>query len=276
MEKANFPIQLMCRVLEVSRSGYYAWRGRSPSRRQLENARLAQEIEEIFTESRQTYGSPRIREELEARGQSVGRNRVVRIMKELGLCAQQRRRYRSTTDSNHSYPVAENLLNRQFIVSRPNEVWAADITFLWTDQGWLYLAVILDLYSRRVIGWSMQNHLQSQLVCDALNMALGQRVSAPMHHSDQGSQYSSHDYQALLEQHGIACSMSRRANCWDNAVVESFFGTLKQELVHRQRWTTRAELKSAVYEYLEVFYNRRRRHSTLGYVSPAHFERGVA
>jgi transposase InsO family protein len=268
----------MCRVLEVSRSGYYAWRKRLPSKRQLENVQLAQEIDEIFTESRQTYGSPRIREELGARGYAVGRNRVIRIMQELGLYALQRRRYRSTTDSDHSYPVAQNLLDRRFTVSRPNEVWAADITYLWTDQGWLYLAVILDLYSRRVVGWSMKNHLRSELVIDALDMALCQRApsGAPLHHSDQGKQYASDKYQVLLEHKGITCSMSRRANCWDNAVVESFFGTLKQELVHRQRWTTRAQLKSAVYEYLEVFYNRRRRHSTLGYVSPAEFERGVA
>lgn len=268
----------MCRTLGVSRSGYYAWRQRPCSQRQVADSKLAHEIEVIFEESRQTYGSPRIREELAAQGLRVGRNRIVRLMQELGISAQTRRRFRVTTDSDHTYPVADNLLNREFDVPSPNTVWASDITYLWTDQGWMYLAVVIDLFSRRVIGWSMQNHLRAQLVLDALTMALGQRGlgAAPLHHSDQGVQYSSTDYQEILERHGITCSMSRRANCWDNAVVESFFGTLKQELVYRHRWTTRSALRHAIYEYTEVFYNRRRRHSTLGYVSPAEFERNVA
>lgn len=199
-------------------------------------------------------------------------------MREMGLFGQPRRRYRQTTDSEHSSPVAENLLDRKFEVSDPDTVWAADLTFVWTDQGWLYLAVVMDLYSRRIVGWSMKNHMRKELVLEALRMALSRRTlaAAPLHHSDQGSQYCSDRYREALEENGITCSMSRPANCWDNAVVESFFGTLKQELVHRQRWCTREAARAAIYEYIEVFYNRKRRHSTLGYVSPAEFERNAS
>ena len=268
----------MCRVLEVSRSTYYARKGRVPSAREVENEQLAQEIQKIHERSMKTYGSPRIHRELQDQGNRVGRHRVARIMRENAICGRVRRRFRKTTNSDHGHNVADNLLRREFTVDSPNKVWAADLTYLWTEQGWAFLAVILDLYSRRVVGWSLQNHMQTGLTLSALQMALGQReVSRELvHHSDRGTQYASAEYQRLLSKHGVTCSMSRRGDCWDNAVVESFFGTLKQELIYTRRWRTRRELKDAVHDYIELFYNRTRRHSTLGYVSPAKFEESVA
>ena len=264
----------MCRVLEVSTSGYYDWRGRAESQRKKQDRRLVVEIKAIHRQSRQTYGSPRIHDQLKDRGIRCGKKRVARLMQLHGLRAKQTRRFKATTDSKHTLPVADNVLSRQFTPSAPDVVWAADITYIPTRQGWLYLAVVLDLFSRRVVGWSMHKRLDRSLVLDALEMALRGRSPGPglIHHSDRGSQYASGDYQALLEAQQMICSMSRRGNCWDNAPVESFFSTLKRELVHHCRYQTRAEARAELFEYIEVWYNRRRRHSSLGYQSPAEYE----
>ena len=265
----------MCRLLGVSPSGFYAWRSRPPSRRQIENQKLLREIREIHQQSRGTYGSPRMHAELRSRKRPVGVHRVARLMHENGISGRLKRRWRRTTDSKHSLPVAPNELDRKFQVDEPNRVWATDITYIWTLEGWMYLAVVEDLFSRRIVGWSMADHMRTDLVLGALDMALGNRQANGqlLHHSDRGSQYASFAYQKRLEQRGITCSMSRRANCHDNAVVESFFGTLKRELVHRCTWLSRNQARLAIHEYIEVFYNRWRRHSTLGNVCPAEFER---
>jgi putative transposase len=266
----------LCRVLEVSASGYYAWRKEPQSCRKRENLRLITHIRAVHEESRKTYGSPRIHAELCDRGMRCGENRVARLMREEGIAAKHKKKHKATTDSNHQLPVAENKLNRSFDVATPNTAWAADLTYIWTAEGWLYLAVILDLFSRKVIGWSMQERMQTRLVGDALRMALGTRkVSGELiHHSDRGSQYASKEYQKMLA--GITCSMSRKGDCWDNAVVESFFSSLKREWVQDKRYATRAEARADIFHYIEVWYNRKRRHSTLGYLSPAEFERKVA
>lgn len=274
-EEANFPTKMMCRILKVSRSGYYAWKERDTSRRAKENEVLAQEIEEIHGESRKTYGSPRIREELRARGRNVGRKRVARIMREKGLYGRRRRKFKNTTNSNHKHPVAANILARNFTVDKPDKVWVADITYIWTLEGWIYLAVILDLFSRRVVGWSMAAHMRTELVEDALRAALGHREPSEdglLFHSDQGSQYASDDYRKALCAAGIERSMSRKGECWDNAVAESFHSTLKTELVHRTIFLTRETAKTTIAEWIEVFYNRQRRHSTIGYSTPVAFE----
>lgn len=270
----RFPVTLMCRTLAVSSSGYYAWAARPESRRAVENRRLVAEIRVIHAESRATYGSPRIHAALHARGQRVGAKRVARLMRDGAIRAKMVKKWRATTDSAHQHPVAPNTLNRQFAVAAPNRVWAGDITYVWTAEGWLYLAVVLDLYSRRVIAWGMGSRLTQELATDALTMALGHRQPAAglLHHTDRGSQYAATAYRELLAGHGLTASMSRRANCWDNAVVESFFHTLKTELVYHQRYTTREDAKQDIFEWIEVFYNRVRRHSTLGYRSPAEFE----
>ena len=274
-ESANYSVTSMCRVLGVSRSGYYAWKSRPPSARAKANAELATQIAAIHEASRGTYGSPRIHAELRCRGFEVGRNRVARLMAEHGVVARFPRRFRCTTDSNHELPIAENIVDRKFEAKAPNRLWVTDITYVQTAQGWLYLAVILDLFSRRVVGWSMADHMRTELVKNALAMALGNRAvdGELVHHSDRGSQYASSEYQRALAKHGIVCSMSRRGNCLDNAVAESFFGTLKVEMFYgRPIPKTRDVARAAVHEYIEVFYNRERRHSALGYVSPAEFE----
>lgn len=265
----------MCRLLGVSPSGYYAWRGRPPAARTVEDQRLTREIQVIFAANRELYGSPRVHAELRAQGTCIGRKRVERLMRAKGLQARTERAFRRTTDSTHDLPVAANRLDRQFRVDAPDHVWATDITYIPTGEGWLYLAVVLDLWSRRIVGWSMAPHMRTELVRGALEMALGHRVPGPelLHHSDRGGQYASHDYQRVLRDQGIACSMSRPGQCHDNAVVESFFGTLKRELVHLTSWPTRLAARGALHEYIEVFYNRRRRHSYLGYLSPVEFER---
>jgi transposase InsO family protein len=271
-------VALLCRVLEVSRSGYYAWEGHEVSARQKANAGLVERIRQVHQDSRRTYGSPRVRAELKAQGQPVGRHRVARLMREVGLRARQRSRFVHTTDSRHGLPVAPNVLARDFNPSKPDRSWATDITYVPTREGWVYLAVALDLFSRRVIGWAMDRCIDRHLVLSALDMALKGRRPPPglLHHSDGGSQYASADYQRALADRGIRCSMSRKGNCWDNAVVESFFSTLKTELVHEADFSTRESAKGALFEFIEVFYNRKRRHSSLGYVSPVEFEKAAS
>jgi transposase InsO family protein len=273
-EKANFPIRLLCRTLQVSRAGFYAWHGREPAARSQADDRLALEIAAIHAKSRRCYGSPRIHAELIERGCRTSRKRVARLMRTRGLAGRRRRRFRVTTHSQHPYPVAPNHLARQFERAAPDQAWVTDITYLWTAEGWLYLAVILDLYSRFAVGWAMNERITDDLTLDALTMALRRRRPSPglLVHSDRGSQYASRDYQQQLAAHGIVCSMSRRGNCWDNAVAESFFATLKIELVTEADWATRAAARADVFDYLEVFYNGQRRHSALGYLSPRLFE----
>lgn len=263
--------------MQVTRSGFYAWHKREPSQRQQENETLLVQIRSFFERSKQTYGSPRIVRDLHEEGISCGKHRVARLMRQAGLRAVVAARYRVTTDSKHALPVAQNVLDRDFNAPAANAKWAGDVTYLWTGEGWLYLAVVLDLFSRRIVGWSMQPSLDRSIVVNALQAALSQRrpEAELLHHSDRGSQYASADFQAVLSEQGIVCSMSRRGNCWDNAPVESFFGTLKQELVHRGHFATREGARQEVFEYIEVWYNRQRRHSSLGYVSPEEFERRV-
>ena len=268
----------MCRALRVSPSGYYAWRGRQESRRSREDRALLAQITEVFDRSKGRYGSPRVHRALRDRGARCSRKRIARLMRQHGLQARRAQRSATTTDSAHARPVAENVLDRQFEADVPNARWATDVTYVWTREGWLYLAVVLDLFSRRVVGWSMRETLHRALVIDALEMALAARrpVAGLLCHSDRGSQYASGEYQQVLERSGCTCSMSRRGNCWDNAVVESFFATLKCELVHGERFETRAEARQALFAFIEVWYNRERLHSSLGYVSPATFERAAS
>jgi len=272
--RGQFPVGLMCRMLGVSRAGLYAAGRRGPSARAQANVALQSEIRTIYATSRQTYGSPRVHAELRARGRRCGRHRVARLMRADGLAPRRRRRYRVTTQSRHRHPAAPNVLARRFAVGVPNQVWAGDITYLPTREGWLYLAVLLDLGSRRVIGWAVAATLEHGLTLAAVQMALGTRRPRPglVHHSDRGSQYACSEYRAVLLAHGLIPSMSRTGDCWDNAAVESFLGTLKRELVEGADWATRAEAEAAVGEYLEGWYNRQRRHSALGYVSPVVYE----
>lgn len=273
--REEFEITVMCRVLAVSRSGYYAWRQRPVSPREMADQALSQQIKTIPQQSRQTYGSPRIQVELAENGVSCGHNRVARLMHDEELWAKQKRKFRvTTTDSAQPYPVAPNLLNQDFTASRPNEKWLTDITYIPTAEGWLYLAGVMDLFSRRIVGWAMSDSLERPFVIAALQMAIKMRQPPPglLHHSDRGSQYASQDYQALLTQHHMGCSMSRTGNCYDNAPMESFFGTLKTELVHHCHYQTKAEAKTDIFEYIEVFYNRFRRHSALYYQSPVNYE----
>lgn len=265
---------IRCRALGVSRSGYYAWRCRPESDRARENRCLLVEIRAIHEQSRKTYGSLRVWAELRSRGLRCSRNRVARLMQRAGIAAVMRRRYRHTRDSRHDYPVAPNVLEQDFRVASVNRVWLTDITYIWTEDGWLYLSVLLDLASRRVVGWAMSARADRQLTMAALAMALGRRrpLGGLIHHSDQGGQYACWDYQRMLTDNGFECSMSRRGNPYDNAAMESFFKTLKVELVYRRRFATREEAKTAIAEYIELFYNCRRRHSALGYLSPAEYE----
>ena len=274
----RYPIRLMCRALSVSPAGYYAWRGRPESRRVAANRTLLATIRVIHQESRQTYGSPRIWRALHKQGYQIGEHRVARLMRHDGLRAKTVKKWRATPHSSHRLPMAANTLDRQFTVSQPNRVWAGDITYVWTMEGWLYLAVLLDLYSRAVVGWAMGPRLIGDLTEQALSMALTSRQphAGLLHHSDRGSQYAAGPYQQMLTTHNITASMSRKGNCWDNACVESFFGTLKRELVYHRHYATRDEAKQDIFEYIEVFYNRMRRHSTLGYHSPAEYEARAA
>ena len=271
----EYPIAVMCRVLEVSRSGYYAWRTRSPSETATRREELVARIRVVHAEVKARYGSPRMTVELQARGVACSVNTVAKVMKRHGIRAKTVRRFVRTTDANHRMPVAENVLDRQFTATKPNEKWAMDFTYLPTVEGWLFLALVVDLFSRRIVGWSMAATMTSRLVVDALEMAVRQRgpQAGLIAHSDRGSQYASEHYQSELHREGMVVSMSGVGQCWDNAVVESTFGSLKRELVHHESYATREEAKASVFEYLEVFYNRVRRHSTLGYMSPAEFER---
>jgi len=270
----EFPVLTMCRVLGVKSGSYYAWQSRPESKRDKENQQLMEEIKKIHKKSRGTYGSPRIHATLNKEGKIYGLNRVARLMNEAQIQATKRKKYIMTTDSKHSLPLADNYLNRVFEAENPNEVWLADITYIWTDEGWLYLAAVLDIYSRRIVGWSMADNMRVELTLTALEMAIEQRQpdAGLLHHSDRGSQYAATQYQALLKANEMNCSMSRKGNCWDNAPMESFFDTLKTELVYQQRYKTRAQARSTIFEYIESFYNRERIHSSIGYTSPEKFE----
>jgi transposase InsO family protein len=267
---ADFPVQVMCELLGVSRGGYYAWAGRAESARAADDRALATEIRAAHEASRGRYGSPRVHAELRARGRRIGRKRVARLMRGMGLAARRRRRFRRTTDSRHAFPIAPNLLERNFTAEAPDRVWLADLTYIWTAQGWLYLAAVLDLYTRRVVGWAMADHLRHELTLAALDMAIVRQRPAPglVHHADRGVQYAAHGYRARLRRHGMVCSMSRKGDCWDNAPMESFFATLKGELVEAAEYDTRDEARADLFQYIEGFYNRRRLHSGLGYLTP--------
>lgn len=273
--RAQWPIRVMCRVLQVAASGFYEWDGRSPSQRSADNEKLTGLIQQSFAASDRTYGSRRVWQDLREWGHCVSVNRVARLMAAAGLAARRKRRRRpGDAGQTTQHTIAPNLLQRQFEAEAPNRRWLADFTYIWTAEGWLYLAVVLDVFSRRVVGWSMKEEMTSQLVVDALLMAIWRRGSPKelLHHSDQGSQYTSDDFQRVLVAHGIVCSMSRRGDCWDNAAMESFFSTLKTERASRTIYRTRDEARADVFDYIERFYNPRRRHSTLQYVSPVRFE----
>ena len=270
----QYPVNMMCRLLEVSSSGYYVWRVRPESQRARTDRELTRVIRRLHADSDGVYGSRKITADLRDEGYQCGRHKVARLMRKAGLKGCPKRRFKVTTQRDPSHPVADNLLEQDFTAEGPNERWASDITYISTRQGWLYLAVVMDLYSRRIVGWSMGRWISRHLVIDALNMAISQRLpeGALIHHSDRGSQYTSDDFRDALKKHGIDCSMSARGNCYDNAVVESFFGLLKRERVNRTRYLTRDEAQADVFDYIERFYNRKRRHSYLGNICPAAFE----
>lgn len=270
----EFGLMEMADALAVSVSGYRAWKGGgTPERKRLTDAQMVALIRAIHAELKGAYGSPRMIRELRERGFSAGKQRVERLMRTHGIRARHKRRYKATTDSKHGLPVADNLLARDFTPTAPNQAWTSDITYLWTDEGWLYLAIVLDLFNREVVGWSLKSRMTAAIVTDALTMAWFRRRPAPglIHHSDRGSQYASQAFQARLTEYGMRCSMSRKGNCWDNAPTESWFNSFKNERVHGVRFATRAQMKAETFEYIEAFYNRKRRHSTLGYKSPTQF-----
>jgi transposase InsO family protein len=273
-EKALYPVEVLCRVLEVSRSGYYAWSDRAAPARTAADAQLTVEITAVHKRSRATYGSPRVHRDLHARGFRVGRKRIERLMRENGIQARRKRRFRRTTDSKHSNPIAPNVLARQFTTTAPNQAWVTDVTCVWTDEGWLFLAVMVDLFARRVVGWAASDTNDTALALEALRCGLRARNPRPglVHHSDRGSPYASGDYRRALEMRGIVASMSRTGDCWDNAVAESFFATIKAELTENARYGTRAAGVASIADYIECFYNPQRRHSYLDYVSPIEFE----
>jgi transposase InsO family protein len=276
--KKAFPVHRLCNVLGVSESGYFAWKGRPASRRQNEDLVLLAHIRAQFATSNETYGAPRMHVELREDGLAVGRHRVARLMRDNGLKALQKRRYKKTTDSNHGGPVAVNLLDQDFACDGPDQKWGADISYIWTAEGWLYLAIVLDLYSRRIVGWATSDRLKKDLALNAIRRAVALRGPSPglIQHTDRGSQYCSHDYRRLLKAHGIIASMSGRGNCYDNAMVETVFKTIKNELVWRTIFLTRPAAELALGRYIDGFYNPRRRHSALGYKSPVSFEAEMA
>lgn len=269
-----FKVGRMCKILNVSRTGFYAWVKRPESRRSRQNRYFEQKIRKIHEAVNKIYGAPKVYEELKDQGESCGKNRVARIMRNAGIKSKTKMKFKATTNSRHNFPVAPNLLDQQFNVNIPNKVWVADITYIHTAEGWLYLAALMDLYSRRIVGWSMGRRMTRQLTIDALNMAITNRheVNGLIHHSDRGSQYASGEYQQILKEHGIICSMSRKGNCYDNAVIENFFHLLKTEHVHHYRYFTRQQARTSIFEYIESFYNRKRRHSRLNYMSPYNYE----
>lgn len=271
---AEFAVDARCRLMNVSRSAYYDWLKRGPTAGEQDDAALSEIIQSTFGKSRATYGTRRLKATLSAQNRIVSRRRIGRLMREAGLACKTQRKFKATTNSKHNQPVAPHHLDRQFAAEKPNQVYAGDITYIPTQEGWLYLAVVIDLYSRQVVGWSMAEHMRTQLVNDALLMAVWKRnpEKGLLWHTDRGSQYASDSHRALLKQHGIRQSMSRKGNCWDNAVSESFFHTLKTELIHHQTYRTRSEARQAVFEYIEVFYNRERLHSANGYLSPVDYE----
>lgn len=271
----QYPVRMMCSALKVSRSGYYAWQTRPQSDRDNTDCTLTQAIRKIHSDSKGVYGAPKIRAELQAQGHHHGRHKIARLMRIAGLKGCPQKRFKVTTQRDPSHPVAKNLLQQNFTAKAPNHLWASDITYIDTKQGWLYLAIVMDLYSRRIVGWSMDQWMSRHLVIEALNMALGNRVPDKqlIHHSDRGSQYTSDDFRDVLDEHGIRCSMSGRGNCYDNAVVESFFGLLKRERINRVRYQTRDEARADIFDYIECFYNRKRRHGFIGNISPVDYEK---
>jgi len=273
-EKALYPVRVLCSVLGVSRSGYYAWIARPRAARAQADEQLVVEIVAAHRRSRATYGSPRVYSELRARGSRVGRKRIERLMRERGIRARRKRRFRRTTDSRHAYPIAPNVLGRRFAVKSANAVWVTDVTSIWTGEGWTFLAVMLDLFARRVVGWAASETNDTALALAVLDSALRERSPAPglLHHSDRGSPYTSRDYQGVLAARGIVASMSRKGDCWDNAVAESFFATIKAELIEHEAYATHDAVVAAIAEYIDHFYNPQRRHSHLGHVSPIEFE----
>ena len=276
-KKKGWPVTMMCRLLKVSRAGFYTWSRRPRCASQECREKLLNQIRQAYEKSRRTYGSWRVTADLKAQGVKVCRNTVAKLMHFAGLCVRPRRRFvPRTTDSRHDQPIAANVLDRNFTAAAPNTKWLADITYVPTDEGFLYLATVLDLFSRKIVGWNMDDHLQSDLAGEALRMALLSRSPPPglLHHSDRGVQYTSAENRRLLSKHGLVPSMSRTGNCYDNAPMESFYGTLKNELVNEQFYATRAQARSSIFEFIEAFYNRQRRHSALGYKSPEEFEKG--
>lgn len=267
-------MRILCRVLGVSASAYYEWQGEQESSHARRDGELRGAVRELFTKFKGRYGAPRIERELRKEGICVSRKRIARLMREEGIRAKSARKYKATTDSNHRLPIAPNLLGRRFDVDGPNKVWVSDITYLWTRQGWMYLAVIIDLFSRKVVGWSLQERMAAELVCNALDAAVRQRRPPPglIFHSDRGSQYASKAFRRRLWRYRMRQSMSRKGNCWDNAVAESFFATLKKELIRDLPFETRSSARSQVFEYIEIFYNRQRAHSLIGYQTPDAFE----
>ena len=276
--KKEFPVHRLCTVLDVSESGYFAWKSRPASRRQNEDMVLLAHIRAQFSTSNETYGAPRMQAELKDEGLAVGRHRVARLMRDNGLKALQKRRYKKTTDSNHGGPVAANLLDQDFACDGPDQKWGADISYIWTAEGWLYLAIVLDLYSRRIVGWATSDRLKKDLALNALRRAIALRQPSPglIQHTDRGSQYCSDDYQRLLKRAGMIPSMSGKGNCFDNAMVETVFKTIKNEMIWRTSFQTRSAAELALGRYIDGFYNPRRRHSALGYKSPASFEAEMA
>jgi len=270
-----FRVRKMCRALQVSESGYYRWCGKGHSRRVRENEQLLLKIRQIHRKSKQRYGSPRITEELREEGYHYNEKRIARLMRLGNIAGKTKRRFKVTTQSKHSLPVAENLVNRNFTASGPNQLWASDITYVWAGEGWLYLLAIMDVYSRQIVGWSMSNRLTQELAIQALRQALWRRKPLPgcIFHSDRGSQYAGAAFRTMLTRYGFKQSMSSTGNCYDNAIMETFFHTLKTELVYFERYETRSQAQISIFEYIEVFYNRQRRHSSLNYKSPVDFER---
>lgn len=276
-EKANYPVTTLCKVLDVSESGYHAWRKRPPSKRAIENERITIHIKASFKKSRETYGSPRLTDDLREKDVKVGRHRVARLMREAGIRAKKPPRFKKTTNSNHDLPRASNLVERRWseLATAPNKLWVSDLTYIWTWQGWVYLAVFLDVFSRKVVGWKVDETMEAHLVTGALTMGMTRRspASGLILHSDQGSQYASNAFRNMIAENDFKWSMSRRGDCWDNAIAESFFATIKGDLLDRRSWATCGQVEAAIGEWIEAFYNTQRRHSALGNVSPVDYER---